>query len=293
MEPVKWTTKLAIKLMRLLMPMLAPQSTEPSSGEVREINTSAGKTRIFIFKPKAIHEEPLPVYVSMHGSGFVMMSAGFDNSYCEETASAVGCLVVNIEYKLAPEYRFPVALEECYDVVKWISDHAQELHIDKDRIAIGGHSAGGNFAAAVCLLARQRKEFTVRYQILDYPPLDLTRDPASKTRVPPGSMVIPPMMARLFDECYIGTREAARNPLVSPVCEKDLRGLPPALVITAECDSLAEEAELYAKMLKDAGVEVIQKQFAGAAHGFTSAPGEQSQAAWELMHQQLKKAFAK
>jgi acetyl esterase len=207
-------------------------------------------------------------------------------------ADELGCLVVSIDYRLAPEYRFPVALEESYDVVKWAWEAAAELGIDRSRIALCGHSAGGNLAAGITLLARERREFSVCYQILDYPPLDLTRDPAEKTRVPRGSKILPPALCRIFDRCYIGSHEDARNPLVSPVWATDLKGLPPALVITAEQDSLAEEAERYADMLAAAGVPVVKKMFVGAAHGFTLYPGELAQQAWELMKLEMGKAFA-
>ncbi len=107
-------------------------------------------------------------------------------------------------------------------MVKWLFDHAQELQIDPAAIAIGGHSAGGNLATGVCLLAKDRHEFPIIFQVLDHPPLDIGRDPASKTCYPAGSPIIPVALARMFDECYLRSPEDARNPLVSPVYAPDL-----------------------------------------------------------------------
>ena len=150
--------------------------------EAVQLDTSAGKTPVILYRP--VHSdatEPLPVFVDIHGGGFIQGSPADDDPWCRRIVSAVHCAVVSIDYHLAPEYRFPVALYECYNVVKWVYDQANIQGFDSRRIAIGGHSAGGNLTAAITLLARERREFSLIFQVLNYPVLDFVTDPYQKT----------------------------------------------------------------------------------------------------------------
>ncbi|PRO39715.1 alpha/beta hydrolase [Bacillus sp. LLTC93] len=256
-----------------------------------DIPTCAGETKVWVFKPVNTSKQPLPVFVNLHGGGFILGSAEMDNHWCPVIADRAQCIVVNVEYQLAPENPFPAALHECYDVVKWLYEHPEELQIDPNTLAIGGHSAGGNLATAVCLLNIQKgNKLPIVYQVLDYPPLDLATDPERK---PAFEEAIPAEMAKLFNAFYV-QEEDARNPLISPVFadRSSLAQMPPALVITAEKDSLAEEAKQYADMLQEAGVEVTYQQFKGVPHAFTHAGDlDIAEQAWHLMSDQLKKAF--
>ncbi|MGG1699075.1 alpha/beta hydrolase [Bacillus zhangzhouensis] len=256
-----------------------------------DIPTCAGETKVWVFKPVNTSKQPLPVFVNLHGGGFILGSAEMDNHWCPVIADRAQCIVVNVEYQLAPENPFPAALHECYDVVKWLYEHPDELQIDPNTLAIGGHSAGGNLATAVCLLNIQKgNKLPIVYQVLDYPPLDLATDPERK---PVFEEAIPAEMAKLFNAFYV-QEEDARNPLISPVFadRSSLAQMPPALVITAEKDSLAEEAKQYADMLQEAGVEVTYQQFKGVPHAFTHAGDlDIAEQAWHLMSDQLKKAF--
>ena len=117
--------------------------------EMYYIQTSAGRTRLLIYRPEADGKCLRPVFVNIHGGGFVQGRAEDDGVYCQRIADAVDCCVVSIDYHLSPEHKFPVALEECYDAVKWIHDRAAELGFDASRIAVGGHSAGGNLTAVI------------------------------------------------------------------------------------------------------------------------------------------------
>ncbi|PIK25494.1 alpha/beta hydrolase [Bacillus pumilus] len=258
-----------------------------------DIPTCAGETKVWVFKPVNTAKQPLPVFVNLHGGGFILGSAEMDNHWCPVIADRAQCIVVNVEYQLAPENPFPAALHECYDVVKWLYEHPDELQIDPNTLAIGGHSAGGNLATAVCLLNIQKgNKLPIVYQVLDYPPLDLATDPEQK---PAFEEAIPAEMAKLFNTFYV-QEEDARNPLISPVFadRSSLAQMPPALVITAEKDSLAEEAKQYADKLKEAGVDVTYQQFKGVPHAFTHAGDlEIAEQAWHLMSDQLKKAFEK
>ncbi|MGE6632130.1 alpha/beta hydrolase [Bacillus sp. NPDC077027] len=255
------------------------------------IPTSAGETRVLVFKPIGKSAQALPVFVNLHGGGFILGSAEMDNHWCPVIADRAECIVVNVDYQLAPENPFPVALYECYDVLKWLYENPNEFQVDPERLAIGGHSAGGNLATAVCLLNIQKgNQLPISYQVLDYPPLDLATDPEQK---PTFEEAIPPDLARLFNALYL-QNEDPYNPLASPIFAdlSSLASMPPALVITAEKDSLADEAERYAVKLKEAGVDVTYKQYLGVPHGFThSGDLEIAEQAWHLMSDKLKEAF--
>lgn len=274
--------------------MIQASSLKPSikpevEREERLIETSFGHTRVLTYRPKDKGMETLPVYVNMHGGGFVMGSAELDDAWCPVIADRARCIVVNIDYRLAPEHKFPTALYECYDIVKWLYENSCVLQIDNKRIAVGGHSAGGNLAAALCLLNKEREQIPLVKQILDYPPLDLATDPDLK---PKHEKALSPRLAKLFNESYLKSMKDAENPLVSPVYAEDLEDLPPALIITAEFDSLADEADYYASQLEEAGVPVIKKKFLGAAHAFThSGDLNQADEAWNLISDELKKVF--
>jgi acetyl esterase len=256
----------------------------------RQIETSAGQTRVLIYKPKKSKEKKLPVFVNTHGGGFIQGSAEDDEVWCRNIVEAVGCSVVSIDYHLSPEYKFPVALEECYDVLKWAHAQADELGFDSARIAVGGHSAGGNFAAALCLMTRDRHEFSIVYQILNYPPLDFSADPfLTRAR----DTLLTAKAQAFFTACYLPDKSAQTHPLASPLLATDLAGLPPALIIAAEYDPLRVEEEKYAKRLEEAGVDVTFKVFEGCMHAFTHFGQEPAASqAWALIHEKLRQAFA-
>ncbi len=269
---------------------LQPSYTPQVKQESRMIPTSYEDAPVTVHIPDRELADPLPVFVNFHGGGFVMGNPKMDDPWCSVIADRAECVVVNVEYLLAPEYPFPVPVYQSYEVVKWIADHATELNIDATRIAVGGHSAGGNLAAAICLLNKERgNELNIVYQVIDYAPLDLDTDPAQKPQFPEA---IPNDISRIFNACYLEHPEDGRNPLASPVFAPSLTGLPSALVITAERDSLAAETVGYAKQLEEAGVTVTAKQYAGAAHGFThNGDLAVAEDAWHLMSDKLKEAF--
>ncbi|WIM40290.1 alpha/beta hydrolase [Paenibacillus sp. PK4536] len=269
---------------------LQPSYTPQVKQESRMIPTSYEDAPVTVHIPDRELADPLPVFVNFHGGGFVMGNPKMDDPWCSVIADRAECIVVNVDYLLAPEYPFPVPVYQSYEVVKWIAEHATELNIDATRIAVGGHSAGGNLAAAICLLNKERgNELNIVYQVIDYAPLDLDTDPAQKPQFPEA---IPNDISRIFNACYLEHPEDGRNPLASPVFAPSLTGLPSALVITAERDSLAAETVGYAKQLEEAGVTVTAKQYAGAAHGFThNGDLAVAEDAWHLMSDKLKEAF--
>lgn len=212
-----------------------------------------------------------PLYVDMHGGGFVLGDPYMDEAMNLEIARGAGCAVISLEYAKAPGHPFPVALLQVLEAVAHIRSRADELGVDPGRIGIGGHSAGANLAAAACIKAGREGLPAFACQLLDYPPLDLATDPFAKPR-PAGC--IPPEMAVMFNDCYVEP-DAARDPLVSPLFAEasELAGLPPALVILAGMDSLRDEGKAYALKLKAAGVPVELREYPDAKHGFTCDKG--------------------
>jgi len=253
------------------------------------IPTSAGDTPIVIYKPQKNNDAPLPVFVNIHGGGFIQGSTQDDDGWCRTISAAVDCAVVSIGYRLAPEHKFPVALEECYDIVKWVHEQAGNQKFDPERIAVGGSSAGGNLAAALCLLAWERREFSLVYQVLNYPPLDFSADPELKGR---SDTLLTPRAQTFFTACYLRDVHDQRNPLASPLLNDNLAGLPPALIIAAEHDPLCSEDEAYGECLSAAGVDVTVRIFAGCMHAFTHfGPEPAAMEAWGLIHKKLRQVF--
>lgn len=257
--------------------------------EERIINTSEGDSHIYIITPKE-SKALYPLYINIHGGGFVRPYAKRDTVFCSKVAVEVGCKVIDIDYKLAPEHPFPEGLNECYSIVKWAFENANELNIDTENVIVGGHSAGGNFTAAIALMANKSKEFKLKYQIIDYPFMDAITDPADKMLE---GDLIPPDRARKFNALYVDNEEDKHNPLVSMVAatEEMLIGLPPALVITAAYDSLRAEAEKYAMMMAQAGVEVKVKRFLNSKHGFVVNCQQEFEEGQSLIIRTLKEGF--
>lgn len=244
--------------------------------EEKIITTRGGESHFYIITPKE-EKDVYPLYINIHGGGFVAPHGKRDTIFCSRIASKIGCKVIDIDYKLAPDYTFPTAIYECYDIVKWAIEHAEELHIDIERIAIGGQSAGGNLAAGVSLMANESKEFNIKLQILAYPFLDADTDPEDKVKRfieengASDAQFIPADRARKFNMLYLESEKDKDNPLVSLVCAKKnaLVGLPTALIITAGKDTLYYEAEKYAMMMISVGTQVTIKKFINSNHGFT------------------------
>jgi len=272
------------------------EDINPGTFKDYNIKTETGNTHIMVYTPVSGISGSIPVYVNLHGGGFVLNFAEVDDIYCRWLTERAGCMVINVDYVVAPENKFPAAVEECYHLIKWLYENPGILGIDHKKIAMGGHSAGGNLTAAVCLLAKKRKEFKICLQILDYPVVDLAADPALKknrnSNIDIKAYKDMIELCRNYNRWYLRSNEDGKNPLASPVFAGDLSGLPEALIITAEYDTLRDEAEVYAKRLEEAGVKVTYRMYEGCDHGFTHAgPKEAAIDAWELMASCLKNAF--
>jgi acetyl esterase len=255
------------------------------------VPTSVWDVSCTIYRPPVWSPLPPPVYVNFHGGGFVFRHPEADDHICRYIAAHAQCVVVNVDYDVAPQRAFPVAATQAYDVTVWVTRHGEAQGWDGSRVAVGGHSAGGNLAAGVCLSARDRGEPSPLLQILDYPPLDLTVDPGDK-RARTDKPLLTPGMGRLFDSSYVPDASRRADPLVSPLLADDLTGLAPALVITAEYDILRDEGDAYARALAAAGVPVTHRMVEGVDHAFTHrGPVEPALETIDLMATSLSAAF--
>lgn len=216
--------------------------------------------RVFTCKSGA---SPRAIVLFMHGGGFIAGGMASTDYLCANLASKAGVTVASVEYRLSPEVRFPAALEDCYDALFWAAEHAAGAPV-----GVMGDSAGGNLAAALCLLARERKGPAIAKQVLLYPILDATLQSAS---VAYGSGGLDRAAMEQMLRLYLGDGDP-RQPLVSPVLSPDLANLPPALILTAEGDPLRDDGLRYAQRLRSAGVPVEQENYADAPHGFFSMP---------------------
>lgn len=211
----------------------------------------------------------LPLLVYFHGGGWVVGSVTISDPFCRALANAGGCAIVSVEYRLAPEDRYPAAADDAYAATRWCADHASDLGVDPSRIAVGGSSAGGNLAAVVTLMARERGVPKVAYQLLHVPVTDHDFDTPSYRANGTGFGLTRGGMRWYWDH-YAPDPRARDDPYASPLRAKDLSGLPPAHVITAECDPLRDEGKAYATRLRDAGVPTTYVEYPGMVHGFTA-----------------------
>lgn len=252
----------------------------------KKVKTRHGETKYFEIKSEKVIKNS-PLIITVHGGGFCNFHSKADMAFASMLAMETNALVLDIDYKLAPEHPFPTAYEEVYDVVKWAYDNAQTLGIDKSKIILCGNSAGGNIVAAVVMEANKTKEFEVKLQILDYPPMDLYTDPEEKEESE--KLYIPFERARAYNALYINEEKDKLNPYVSMVfaTKEMLKGMPDTLLITADLDTLHLEAEKYANMLMAAGVKVTVKKYLESNHGFiVYCTGE-----WEKAHDLIVKSI--
>jgi acetyl esterase len=211
--------------------------------------------------------EKLPVLVHFHGGGFVICNLDTHDRQCRALANSAGCVVVSVDYRLAPEHKYPAAVEDSFAATRYIADHPDEFGADGTRIAVGGDSAGGNLAAVVALMARERGGPRLAYQLLVYPLVDINDEHPSMRQFAQDHFLTREAMD-WFMELYLPNPDKGREPYASPMNAGDFRGLPPAMIITAECDPLRDQGEAYARKLEAAGVPVLLKRYEGMIHPF-------------------------
>ena len=242
--------------------------TQPKVGNVedRRIPCPWGGLPIRIYTPAA--KGPFAVLVFYHGGGWVTNNIETHDSLCRHIVSLSDCMVISVDYRRPPEHKFPAPVEDAYTALQWTVDNAKALGGNPDCIAIGGDSSGGNMAAVVALLCRDRNGPKLRQQVLIYPVLDYYL-PGTETYTQFGSGYI--LDRDLLIWCwnhYLRSDENINNPYICPLRAKSLKGLPPALIITAEYDPLRAEDEHYAQKLQKAGVPVVLSRYDGMVHGF-------------------------
>lgn len=225
---------------------------------------TGGEIRLRVYTPYG--EPPFPAHLYLHGGGFHMGAVEHWDSKCQNIAVDAGCVVASVDYRLAPEHKFPVATEDCYSALCWLVDHAVELGVDPARVSVGGGSAGGNLSAVVALMTRDRSGPPLVFQVLEIPVTDMTMSYPSIIENGTGYGLTQEGMRRLR-AAYLRDIADGENPYASPIRAEDLRGLPPALVMTAEFDPLRDEGEAYGERLRSAGVPVTIRRWAGQIHG--------------------------
>jgi acetyl esterase len=223
-----------------------------------------------IYKPSGT--EPLGAIVYFHGSAFAVSNIGLADSPHRAIANRTGCVVVAVNYQKAPEHKFPIPLDDAYAALRWTQENAESLGIDPTHVGVGGDSAGGNLAAAVCLKASDEGGPEIAFQLLIYPALDANFSGRSMDENADG-FLLSAAGVRWAWEQYLERPEDGENSLVSPLRAPNLQGLPAAIVLTAEYDPLRDQGEDYAQRLIDSGVPTIRRRYDGMIHGFLWTAG--------------------
>ncbi|CAB1064865.1 hypothetical protein D1BOALGB6SA_9662 [Olavius sp. associated proteobacterium Delta 1] len=224
-----------------------------------------GEIPIRLYYPEG--DAPFPVLVYFHGGGWVIGDLDTHHSFCHALAKKSGCLVVSVDYRLAPEHRYPAAVDDAYAATKWVAENPEEIQADPDRFAIGGDSAGGHLAAVVSLMARDRNGPRIDLQVLIYPITDCSFDTHSYKDNKEGYLLSRDLM-KWFWNHFINDESEADDPYASPLRAKNFRDLPRALILTAGYDPLRDEGEAYGQKLQEAGVNVTCTRYPGMIHAF-------------------------
>lgn len=227
----------------------------------------AGNVPVRLYRPRSAASTLLPVVVYYHGGGWVVGGLDSHDHLCRYLAANSGAVVVAVDYRLAPEHKFPAAFDDAVAAARWVAASAAELGIDAHRIALAGDSAGGNLAAATALALRDEGWPRIKLQVLIYPAVDFTADNASLHDNATGYLLTRAAMEQ-FTDWYLPSRIARSDPHASPQLAADHSGLPAAWICATEYDPLRDEAERYAETLKRAGVAVEYTCYAGMIHGF-------------------------
>ncbi|AAK42652.1 alpha/beta hydrolase [Saccharolobus solfataricus] len=225
-----------------------------------------GDIKVRVYFPN--QRENLPAVVYYHGGGFVYGNLDTHDSVCRLISKLSNTIIVSVDYRLAPEHKFPTQVYDAYDVVKWLANNGGKLSIDTSKIAVAGDSAGGNLSTVVSILDRDNGENVVKYQIMIYPVVNMLDSSPSMYNYGDGYFLTYERIL-WYNKQYVKEDSDYYNPLASPILAES-HNLPPALIITAEYDPLRDQGEMYAHKLKVSGVKTISLRYNGMIHGFVS-----------------------
>jgi acetyl esterase len=258
----------------------------------RELPGPAGAIPVRVYRPLDAGPEPLAVAAFFHGGGWVVCGLDSHDGMCRAISNASGCVVMAVDYRLAPEHRFPAGVEDAYAAVSWLADHAAEIGGDPSRLAVVGDSAGGNVAAVVALMARDRGGPALGLQVLIYPVTDFCFDtPSHLDRREPH--VLRSDEVRYYWYEYLASEDDGAHPYASPLRAETLAAVAPALVVLAEYDPLRDEGEAYAARLAADGVPTVATRYDGMMHSFlTFSDLPDAQRALRQIGDALQDAFA-
>ena len=258
----------ARQLFRDTRPASTP--TPPQIGAVTNVlaETAVGTIPVRTYRPAGVDvATPLPTLVYFHGGGWVIGDLETHDVLCRQLTGEAGMMVVAVDYRLAPEHKFPAAADDAWAATRWVAANVGRLGVDAKRLAVGGDSAGGNLAAVVALLARDAGGPSIAFQALLYPVTDAGTETRSYRDFADGYLLTRDSMRWFFDH-YLAASDQASDWRVSPLRASSLEGLPPALIVTAGFDPLRDEGEAYARALRDARVRVDYACYGGMIHGF-------------------------
>jgi acetyl esterase len=250
-------------------PVTNPEPPELKSVEPLAIPAPHGTIPARVYTPKTprLAGGLAPCLVFFHGGGWVIGDLDSHDVVCRKLADEGRLIVISVDYRLAPEHKFPAAIDDAIAATKWIADHARTLGIDAARLLVGGDSAGGNLAAVVTIAARDGNGPAIAGQVLIYPAIDFAMTHPSH-REPETSILLTHTVIKWFRDHYLNGAADVHDWRASPARAKTLIGLPPAYVLTAGADPLRDEGDEYADRLKQAGVAVTWRHFPGQFHGF-------------------------
>ncbi len=251
-----------------------------------------GDVPVRVYVPATDDGGPLPVCMWFHGGGWVIGSVATNDATCRALANASGAIVVSVDYRLAPEHKFPVPFDDSYAATVWAAENAASLGGDPSRLAVAGASAGGNLATTIALRARDENGPALVHQALIYPVTDRDYSRSSYKENGEGYGLSYASMVWFWD-CYLSNEADGESPYVAPMLAEDLSGLPSAFVLTCEFDPLRDEGEAYAKRLQEAGVPTKHSRYDGMIHAFFNA-GIPFTRTWDAINEtagELRKAF--
>ena len=258
-------------------PLLAGPPEAVTSVEDRVLETPEGSVAVRVYRPSAT-PEPLPALLWYHGGGWVVGSLDTHDVPCRALANRAGCVVIAVDYRMAPEHRYPAAVADSWTALLWVFEHAAEIGVDPARLAVGGDSAGGNLAAVMTLRAAERGHPEIVAQLLIYPVTDVVLETESYRANGSGFGLSREMMSWYIEQ-YAPDARTHRDEELAPLKARSVQGLPPALVVTCEFDPLLSEGEAYARRLADAGVPTTHIREEGMIHGYFRWAGVTARAA--------------